>query len=200
MSKVTGPLFSIDAEGKIAKNIVSTKWKGIKISKKYKVPKNPRTERQQTGRNYMKDAVIGWKTAGYIDLDIEAWNRYAKIQKKAKSGYNQYITCYINAMHEGLSWSHITECDIDDVGQDFLRVRVKVDYTKDTKMYIGTNIYNMDREVDGYDYPDPGGPYQEFNVSGLIAYQYYYFFFKNILAGEGARTGIYKVYTKYWWE
>ena len=105
MAKINGSLFSMEGSGKIAKSKVYSKWKGIKTARQYKVPRNPQTEEQQEGRNYMKNAVVAWKTRGYTKLDINAWNILASMKKKAKSGYNQYLTEYMNCMHSDKRWN-----------------------------------------------------------------------------------------------
>ena len=46
MAKVTGPLFSISASGKIADAMVYFSWKGRQIVREWKVPSNPQTTLQ----------------------------------------------------------------------------------------------------------------------------------------------------------
>lgn len=46
MAKVTGPLHSDGASGKLADAVVYFPWKGVNVVRKYKVPANPMTENQ----------------------------------------------------------------------------------------------------------------------------------------------------------
>jgi len=73
MAKVTGPLFSVDARGKIADSMVFIGWKGIKDVRMWLKPAQPKTSKQgdvrlilgglgraakpvETGSNYHTDA------------------------------------------------------------------------------------------------------------------------------------------------
>lgn len=51
--KVTGPLFSLDASGTIAKTIVASKWKGRNYMRRHVVPSNPRSDGQTANRAMM---------------------------------------------------------------------------------------------------------------------------------------------------
>lgn len=58
MAKVTGPLFSVDARGKIADTLVFMGWRGIKTVRKWLKPANPRTAAQVQTREFFTDAVM----------------------------------------------------------------------------------------------------------------------------------------------
>lgn len=53
MAKVTGPLFSIEARGKIADAMVYFPWKGKNVVREWKVPANPQTGAQGDRRNIL---------------------------------------------------------------------------------------------------------------------------------------------------
>ena len=53
MAKVTGPLFSIDASGKIADALVYFPWKGRKVVRQWLKPTNPRDVNQQIQRQIL---------------------------------------------------------------------------------------------------------------------------------------------------
>lgn len=60
MSKVTGPLLSLDARGKIGGAIVFSGWKGIQTVRQLVTPSNPRTTGQMESRS--KLAIAGKAT------------------------------------------------------------------------------------------------------------------------------------------
>lgn len=67
MAKVTGPLQSFSASGKIANSIVFAAWKGVNYVRQYVIPANPQSEAQGdqriivggTGRAVGKVSVLG---------------------------------------------------------------------------------------------------------------------------------------------
>ena len=46
MAKLYGPLFSLDARGKLGKALVYSIWKGLNYVRKYVIPANPNTAAQ----------------------------------------------------------------------------------------------------------------------------------------------------------
>lgn len=53
MAKVTGPLFSIEARGKIADAMVFFPWKGRNVVREWKKPSNPQTAAQGDARTIL---------------------------------------------------------------------------------------------------------------------------------------------------
>lgn len=53
MAKVTGPLFSIDASGKVADALVYFPWKGRKVVRQWLKPTNPRDVNQKIQRQIL---------------------------------------------------------------------------------------------------------------------------------------------------
>ena len=53
MAKVTGPLFSVSATGKVADSIVFFGWKGVNVVRQWLKPANPMTWNQGNKRVYM---------------------------------------------------------------------------------------------------------------------------------------------------
>jgi hypothetical protein len=62
MAKVTGPLFSIGASGKIADSMVFFAWKGINVVRQWVKPANPQSDSQGYLRTALK-AISKWVTA-----------------------------------------------------------------------------------------------------------------------------------------
>lgn len=99
MAKVRGPLYSIDARGKIADSMVFGGWKGIAWVREYFIPQNPNTAEQQWIRGIFTDSVLGWQ-----DLDAAekaAWQTAIDAKGLAMSGFNYYMGEYIDAMKVG---------------------------------------------------------------------------------------------------
>ncbi|GAH38474.1 unnamed protein product, partial [marine sediment metagenome] len=191
MAKVKGGLFSLGAEGKIAGKTIHRKLKGIKTAKKYVIPGNPKTEDQKTQRDYLKDAVLGWKTDGYSDLDIGAWKLFASIQKKILSGYNLFLRKRINADKDDKTWTKLTNCVISDITGVGSKVVINVAYDLAGKLFIGTSKVLMLREVSGVFNTD----HYTFSINDLSILTKYYFYIENKAEGEEARTGIYSLKT-----
>jgi len=63
MSKTTAPLLSFGAGGQLAKTMVYSSWKGIPYARRYTVPANPNTQRQQVVRSLFKTLQSMWLLA-----------------------------------------------------------------------------------------------------------------------------------------
>lgn len=57
MARVDGPLFSLQAHGKLANSLVYTHSRGQNVVREHVIPRNPQTEMQAQGRTVVK--VIG---------------------------------------------------------------------------------------------------------------------------------------------
>lgn len=86
MSKVTGPLLSLDASGSVASTITFSRWKGINYVRQRVIPTYSRTTTQGNIRDLVKDASEAWKTnatVGGIDID----SAYKLAYDTAASGF-----------------------------------------------------------------------------------------------------------------
>lgn len=63
MAKTTAPLLSFGAAGQIARTGVYASWKGIPYVRRYVIPANPRTTKQQVTRNIFKTLQQMWLLA-----------------------------------------------------------------------------------------------------------------------------------------
>ena len=93
MAKVTGPLFSIDASGKLADSIVFSKWRGINTVRQWAKPANPNTAGQQAVRIAFSDTVDDYHTI--TGDDKGAWSLRAA--GKPLSGFNLLMGLSIKA-------------------------------------------------------------------------------------------------------
>ncbi len=180
-------MFSIDGTGKLGKKLIFRKRKGIKDAKKYVVPDNPKTEGQSKQRNYLKDAVLQWKTEGYSILDYSAWGLYASLQKKNLSGYNMFLRERINAAKASKTWTKLTNCNVYDVTGEGFKVDIDVESDLSGILYLGTSKYSMLKEFEGIFSVNK----YTFTVTGLLKETKYYFYIKNTSIGEKGRTGVY---------
>lgn len=60
MAKTIAPLLSFGADGQVAKTAVYSKWKGIPYVRRYVIPANPRTTRQQVTRLLFRKLQQMW--------------------------------------------------------------------------------------------------------------------------------------------
>ncbi len=104
MAKVTGPLFSVDARGKIADSIVFGGWRGIKTVRRYTVPTNPQTAAQSVTRGFFASGVSLYHTLSAAD---KAALRVAA-SGQPYSGFNMFVSGVKSALDQGLDWVTIS--------------------------------------------------------------------------------------------
>jgi len=193
MAKVKGPLFSLDASGKVANSLVYMKWKGISDVRSYVIPANPKTEKQQAQRTKLKEAVDIWHSTAFNDLDFAAWDLYASIMPTPMSGFNAFVKSYIDAQVAGKIFTAIYGGTIANITSTSFTFTIKSDLAADVKLYIGTSKTILGHEV--------AGTYNAetktwaFTVEGLAAGTKYYFEVKSTDPADAGRTGIYTVIT-----
>lgn len=188
MAKIKGPLFSIEGLGKINKSIIYSKNKGIKTAKRYKVPANPKSTDQQSRREFMRLAVLAWKTDGYNSIDIEAWNLYAKAIKKKASGYNMFLRFYINALAEGKTFRDL-----------IFKEDLTFSDTSTNLWFYGSNLSEPVVHVgesikwfpDTYNWQYEGADELRFWVAHRVVGTKYYYWIEGDDSGNYVRTGIY---------
>jgi len=193
MAKVKGPLFSLEASGKIADSIVYLKWKGITDVRSYVIPANPRTEKQQSQRTKMTEAVDLWHSTAFNDLDFEAWDLFASIMPTPMSGFNAFIKSYIDAKVAGKNFTPIYTGTISNVTSTGFTFTIKTDLSADVKLYIGTSKTILGTEVSGT--YNTGTKTWTFTVTGLASGTKYFFEVKSTDPDDKGRTGIYIVKT-----
>lgn len=95
MTKVVGPLFSLDARKSLGKAITYSIWKGVNYVRRLVVPQNPQTTCQTVIRKIVNHASIAWKNAvtGITATEQALWNTAA--EGTAESGFNRYMRAFI---------------------------------------------------------------------------------------------------------
>ena len=190
LAKVEGPLFSIDADGKIAKSLIHMKRKGRHDVRRYVIPVNPKSDDQKTQRNFLKEAVYNWKNDGYTEIDIEAWNLYAKTYGDISSGYNMFLRHKINAMKEGKEWTKLYDYVVVNLTKVDANISIITPEETGARLYIGTSPKVMVRAIDGIFLENR----YYYSIDELEPSTRYYMYVAN-RNNNVSRTGIYTIKT-----
>lgn len=191
MAKVKGPLFSLDARGKIADTLVYLGWKGLKTVRQYVIPANPNTTAQQTQRGYFSDAIDAWQEAEFSSDDVTAWNLLAQARKAVASGFNMFVQAFVNAKVSGNAFTVLSNVSVDSITATGATITASISADKTTKIYYGTSITNM-AETDDLTFSVDEATV---TLSGLSSTTTYFFYLQNTATDESGRTGIYKFTT-----
>lgn len=191
MAKVKGPLFSLDARGKIADTLVYMGWKGLQTVRQYVIPSNPNSANQQTQRGYFSDAVDAWQASGYVTADVTAWNLLAQALKAVASGFNMFVRYYVNAKVAGNDFTILSNIATSSITANACDISADIASDETTKCYYGTSITNMKEVEDGVFDVD----HTDIALTGLSSSTTYYFYLINEAASEAGRTGIYSFTT-----
>jgi len=191
LAKITEGLLSVSVTGKIADTLIFEKWKNQKVIKKYAKPKNPNTAKQQTQRSYMVPVIEAWHNDGYTIADKEAWNYYAKVLKINATGYNMFTRFKINAQKEAKTWAKLTNCQISNITGGGCIVTVDVPTDKTSVLFYGSSKVALYKQIVGVF----TSGHSTFTITDLNEFTRYFFYVKNTLPGEVARTGIYSFRT-----
>jgi hypothetical protein len=175
MAKVTGPLMSMDARGKIGNAMVFMGWKGVKTVRMWLKPKNPQTEDQVTQRGYFTSAVN--KHHLLLGTDKIAWN--ARASGQALSGFNLFVKKVVDCLYAALAWALLSEvtsdpgstttCDIDGMSDNGERVKIKYG--------LSSGVYPYEKEESGTR-AIPGA--FTASLTGLTANTLYFYMVENI--------------------
>lgn len=92
MAKLTAPLLSLGATGKLASTLVFSTWKGLKTARQYVVPANPRTAAQLVQRGLFSAVVDFWRTSMVFQAIRDGWDKAASVSGKPQSGFNAFVS------------------------------------------------------------------------------------------------------------
>jgi len=187
MAKVTGPLLSMDARGKIADSIVFMGWKGIQTVRKFVIPANPNTQAQQDVRAYMTNAVGRYRDASMLGPDKVAWDAYAATEAKPMSGFNSYCKTDINIQKAELAPLLLVGFELDVATPSQIDVTVNSTVGKDITVYWGVKPSRLD---DSDDMVDTAGVYTYTIPTLTPGVKYYVSCIMTTAANLGSRTGI----------
>lgn len=99
MALVNGPLFSLDASGKLGNAVVYTKWKGRNVVREYVTPANPRSIGQRWQRGLMGVLSKWWAVIGSTAQDT--W--LAGAAAKSISAFNEMLSYDLLKAEDGVA-------------------------------------------------------------------------------------------------
>jgi len=135
MAKVTGPLMSMDARGKLANAIVFIGWRGIQDVRRWVKPANPRTDAQVAQRNRFTQAVDKYHelTPG----DKQAWE--TKASGKPYSGFNLFVSRVVKTLVAGKTWQLIKDVKAENITSNSADITGYTDNAELVRVEYGTN-------------------------------------------------------------
>jgi hypothetical protein len=190
MAKVTGPLMSMTASGKLAGAIVFTVWKGIAVVRKYVTPKNPNTANQQTIRGYFSTLVTSFMTL--TGADKVAWN--ASAAGKPYSGYNLFMSQAMKVKDAGDDWYTFKSVSSGTISASGATITNTKDKAGKTKVHYGVNpgVYPFEKEAAASSDSGVAGTVDLTGLSDATKYYYYV----SLTDGDGqGRSGEYSFTT-----
>ena len=143
MAKLTAPLMSFNARGKLASSLVFMGWKGLKTVRQYVTPANPRSADQVIQRNIFTQAVLAWRSYFAGPSAPAAWDVAASVDPKPLSGFNLFMASGIALLRIGNDHA-IDSNTFADVGKsvrtDVINIQdgVPSDEAGDFSLLVGT--------------------------------------------------------------
>ena len=135
MAKVTGPLMSMDARGKLANAIVFIGWRGIQDVRRWVKPANPRTTKQVEQRNRFTQAVD--KYHELTPTDKQAWE--TKASGKPYSGFNLFVSRVVKTLVAGKTWQLIKDVKAENITSSSADITGYTDNAELVRVEYGTN-------------------------------------------------------------
>lgn len=101
MAKVNSPFLSTAATGSVGKSLTATRWRSIKVVRKYAVPTGTPSAAQILQWSYLGNAVDFWKAAIMSTDCEEAWGRFTSKLGKRLTAMNAFAGAMKNFYHAG---------------------------------------------------------------------------------------------------
>lgn len=190
MAKVSAPLFSFRASGKLGNALVYFPWKGIQAVRQYVIPANPQTPAQVAQRAHMTAAVLEWHGADYNTIDRSAWRVLSGTLTKIMAGFNAMCKTHIVEAIAGNAWERLSACEIPLFAAAAIDVEIgKVSGGNTPTIHYGTSkLYMPDTEA----MVDQTGDVWAATLLGLLPNTGYFFWIHCGTTGtDYGRTGIY---------
>lgn len=109
MAKLTGPLMSFGARGKLGGSLVYSAWKGINTARQLVTPANPRTPAQIAQRDLLSVIVEAWRSTTITQAIRLGWNKAAQLTGRAISGFNLFTSQLVKLAAEVPAASVVAE-------------------------------------------------------------------------------------------
>ncbi len=205
MAKLTAPLFSFTASGKLANSLVFFGWKGLNVVRKYVIPSNPKSDAQIIQRAYMKIIVPAIHTAQALaanplnTTDYAAYSALAAKLGRVMTWFNMICKLAFDGMRLDDGYTIYRSGSLDDTDKDDFRPTIGftdngVVQVQDGKFFLGTSRTNL-LKSEVATISVGGGAYltNTNGFSGLVAGTKYYWQFRPDALDpcEGADSGIY---------
>jgi len=107
MAKLTAPLFSFGASGKLADSLVFGSWKGLNIVRKYVIPANPQSDAQVIQRDYFEEAVdkvhaVQILVTHALDAaDLAAYSQLGATEPTPRTWFNEVVKYWLDCRRAG---------------------------------------------------------------------------------------------------
>ena len=111
MAKLTGPLMSFGARGKLGGSLVYSAWKGVNTVRQLVTPANPNTTAQIAQRTRMASIVAAWRNTDLSSAIRTAWNKLAQLTGNPVSGFNQFTSQLVKLAAEDPAASIVTSIE-----------------------------------------------------------------------------------------
>jgi hypothetical protein len=190
MAKVTSPLLSFSARGKLADSLVFFPWKGINAVRQYVIPADTPSAAKDTQRGYITTAVAEYHAAGYTPTDMVAWETLAGIGSAIMSGFNRMIKEHVLQEKLGNVWTRLYQGSMTEPTTTTIDAHVnKAAGGLSPEVYYGLSKTSMlSHKTCGW----TAGTDWSVTVDGLTADKMYYFTFQVGVSGATwGRLGIY---------
>lgn len=109
MAKLTGPLMSFGARGKLGGSLVYSAWKGVNTARQLVTPANPRTPAQIAQRDLLSLIVEAWRSTTIAQAVRLGWNKAAQLTGRAISGFNLFTSQLVKLAAEVPAASFVAE-------------------------------------------------------------------------------------------
>ncbi len=93
MVRVIGPMFGLDARGKLGSALVYSIRKGVNYTRQYLTPKDKQSVSQLQNRGAFQDGVSKWRWGIISTYAKSRWDSYST--GTTESGYNRFMRFYL---------------------------------------------------------------------------------------------------------
>lgn len=133
-AKVSGPLFSLEARGKIGDAVVYFPWKGLHVVRQWLVPTNPQSALQGTQRLIVGALGRATSVVGSAHDFASEVRAYMDAGLTWPSAISKFMTA--NVVADGTAWdalvteyeAHTATTDFDDEADDLFLQELDVSY------------------------------------------------------------------------
>jgi len=108
MTKLLGPMFSLDARGKMGGSLVYAIRRGVNYARQMATPSDPKSDPQLQMREVFADGISKWRFAPDLisNLYKTSWNYYAA--GTSESGHNRFMRYYLKANYDTATKTKVT--------------------------------------------------------------------------------------------